>query len=125
MTFILDAGALVAVDRGDRVVSPLLRREILRGQPPATSSAVVAQAWRGGTRQARLARLLGAVRIDALTPEVGRDLGVLLGRSGTADVVDAHVAWLAADGDVVFTSDPHDLERLLAARHVAAAVRRV
>lgn len=125
MTFVLAAGALVATDRGAASIGSLLRRISVRDLGLVTSSAVVAQVWRGGPRQARLATVLRGVRIEPLTAEVGRGLGVLLGRSGTSDVVDAHVAWLARPGDVVLTSDPDDLTRLLEARGIGAAVRRV
>ncbi len=46
----------------------------------------------------------------------GRRVGELLARSGTADVVDAHRAWLVGAGDTVLTSDGPDIRRLLAAR---------
>ena len=58
---VLDAGAFVAVERGDREVVALVKRERLAGRPPVTSGGVVAQVWRGGRgRQAELARLLAA-----------------------------------------------------------------
>ncbi len=125
MTLVLDAGALIADERGTRGIATLVRRERVLGRPAVTSAAVVAQVWRGGSRQAELTRLLIGAFVHPLTAEVGPELGVLLGRSGTSDVVDAHVAWLARPGDVVLTSDPDNLNRLLDARGVGVAVRRV
>lgn len=125
MTVVLDAGALLAVERRDRRVLGLLRAAEENGEPLTTSAAVIAQVWRGGPRQAPVARALVSVRAQALTPDIGRQLGVLLGRSGTSDVVDAHVVWLAEDHDVLLTSDPNDLTRLLDARGVVAEIRTV
>ena len=80
---------------------------------------VVAQVWRGGTgRQASLARLLAGVEVVPIDGILGRRAGVLLGRGGATDVVDACVVLLAADGDDVITSDPDDLRSLAVAAGV-------
>lgn len=122
---VLDAGALVAVDRADREVAAMLRVAWERGVPVRTSSAVVAQVWRDGARQALLSRVLTGVRCDTLDAVAARDVGRLLGLSRTADVVDAHVAGITPSGAVVLTSDPRDIEHLLEVRGVAARVVRV
>lgn len=116
MTLVLDAGALVAVERGDRDVMALLKRELLVGRSPVTHGGVVGQVWRGGSgRQAPLARFLPGVEVVPLDDALGRRAGMLLGRAKRADVVDAAVVLLAADGDVVLTSDAADLRPLAAA----------
>jgi hypothetical protein len=47
---------------------------------------------------------------------MARKVGELCGKTRTADLCDAHVALVAAThGDVLYTSDTHDLRRLLAA----------
>jgi hypothetical protein len=109
---ILDAGAFLAVERGERALLALLKREQLAGRPPVTSGGVVAQIWRGGSRQALVARLLAATEIVPIDNRLGRRAGVLLGRSGMTDAVDASVICLAADGDDILTSDPGDLRAL-------------
>lgn len=81
-----------------------------------TSAAVVAQVWRGGSRQANLARSLQGVHIAPLDAMIGRRVGELLARSGTSDVVDAHLALLVNAGDTVLTSDEPDIKQLLTAR---------
>ena len=59
MSLVLDAGALIAVERGDREVLALLKRERQQGRAPLTHGGVLGQVWRGGQgRQAQLARLL-------------------------------------------------------------------
>lgn len=122
---VLDAGAFIGIDRGDRAVAALLRVIWEEGLPVLSSAAVVAQVWRGGSAQARLARVLAGVDVRALNPEDAKRTGILLARSKTADVVDGHVALLVGGGDRVLTSDPKDIETLLAAREVSATVIRV
>lgn len=115
----LDAGALVAVERGDREVAALLKRELLAGRAPLTHGGVVAQVWRGGSgRQAQLARLLPGVEVVPLDDVLGRRAGVLLGRARGTDAIDAAVVAIAADGDIVLTSDPDDLHSLAEAAAV-------
>jgi hypothetical protein len=110
---VLDAGAFVAVERGDRDVVALVKRERLAGRPPVTSGGVVAQVWRGGHgRQATVARLLAGVDVAPIDEHLGRRAGVLLGRSGQSDAIDASIVCLADDGDDILTSDPGDLRAL-------------
>ena len=63
-------------------------------------------------------------RLIAVTRASARSLRVP-GAGATLDVVDAHVARLASNGDHVLTSDPGDIARLLAVRKVKAVVTRV
>ncbi len=121
MTMVLDAGALLAVERGDRELMALIKRERQEERAPLTHGGVVAQVWRGGHgRQVNLARLLAGVEVSAIDDRLGRRTGVLLGSAGSADVIDAAVVLLAHDGDEIFTSDVEDLRDLAqaAGRHV-------
>jgi len=111
---VLDAGALIGIDRG----SVTVRGYVLladRGKVRlVTSSAVIAQVWRGGNRQARLARFLGSDLVDeeGLDPDAGRRIGILAATVGTTDVVDGHVALMALERDaLVLTSDAGDIAR--------------
>ena len=106
---ILDAAALVALDRNDRAMWARLKDCQLTGHTPLTHAGVVGQAWRGGPRQARLAKALAGVDTKALDYELGRAAGALLGRTGLADVVDAALVLLAEDGDTIVTEDIDDL----------------
>jgi hypothetical protein len=116
MSLVLDAGALMAVERRDRAVMALLKLELLAGRPPLTHGGIVGQVWRGRSgRQANLARFLPALDTVALDEVLGRRAGTLLGRARTTDVVDAALVLLAGDGDTVLTSDPTDLAMLAAA----------
>jgi len=121
---LLDAGALVAIDERDRKVGAMLRVAQEQGLVVRTSAGVVAQVWRDGAKQANLARVLAGVGIRALDADDGRRTGELQGRARTSDVIDAHLAWMADSDDVILSSDPKDMSRLLAARRVDATVRR-
>jgi hypothetical protein len=116
---VLDAGAFLAVERGDRDVVALVKRERLAGRTPVTSGGVVAQVWRGGRgRQAQVARLLAGTDVAAVDDRLGRRAGMLLARSGHSDPIDATVVCLAADGDDILTSDPDDLRALAGAAEI-------
>ncbi|MCY4639455.1 MAG: twitching motility protein PilT [Chloroflexi bacterium] len=110
---VLDAGAFVAVDRGERAMIARLRAAERHGIGLRTSAIVVAQVWLDPAgRQALLARLLGAVDVRPVDDRLARDAGVLLGRAGTADPIDATAVLVAEAGDRILTSDPGDLRRL-------------
>lgn len=120
---ILDAGALLAVDRGDRAMIARLQVAQTAGLELRSNAVVLAQVWRDRRgRQVSLARLLRAVDVRAVSPGDGRDAGALLGDSGTADAIDATVVLLAAAGDRILTSDPGDLSRLAEAAGTRAAI---
>ena len=118
----LDTGALIAFERGDRQVAALIEATRLRRDRVATSSGCVAQAWRDGARQVLLARLLPGLTEYPLHPGDSRTVGELLAASRTADVVDAHLALLAHDRDSVVTGDPDDLRSLLGATGSTARI---
>jgi hypothetical protein len=125
MGLVLDTGALLAFERGDRAIAALLEAARRRGEAPRTSSGCVAQAWRGGgPRQALLARVLRGVQERALEPRVSRSIGEILGRTAIDDVVDGHVALLARAGDLVLSSDPDHVRKLLRAAGTRAEVLR-
>ena len=113
VTLVLDAGAFVAVERGERDLAALIKREHLAGRAPLTHGGVVAQVWRGGGgRQVMIARLLPGVDVRALDDALGRRAGALLARAGGSDAIDAAVVCLAVDGDEILTSDAADLTAL-------------
>jgi hypothetical protein len=111
---ILDAGALIAIERGDRALVALLSRELTARRRPRTHGGIVGQVWRGGAKQARLAALLNGVEVAPLDAALGRRAGTLLARTRRSDVVDAALVLLARDGDWIVTSDPGDLLPLAA-----------
>jgi predicted nucleic acid-binding protein len=109
----LDTGALIAFERGDAAVLSRLRALWRSGREPTISVASVAEAWRDGSRQVRLRRLLEASAVEPVNEELARRAGELLARTRTANALDAIVAVSAASrGDLALTSDPADLQRL-------------
>ncbi len=123
MKAVLDAGALVAVDRRDRMIGAQLRVLQHQGTPIRVSSAVVGQVWRDGRKQANLARVLTGVGIEALGKDDGRRIGEQLALAASTDVDDAHVALMAANTDLILTGDPSDIRQRLQARGVSAGVQ--
>lgn len=122
---VLDAGALIAIDRDDRRVAGLIELGRRAGAALVTAAPIVAQAWRNGGRQARLARLLPMIDIRPTGVREARAAGELLAASGTADVLDALVALVALPGDQLLTGDPADLQALLTHRPIPLTVVRV
>lgn len=111
----LDAGALIALDRGDRRVVALVARAAERQARLTVPAGALAQAIRQPERQVRLARMIRQPTTDvvALDRVDATHVGRLLAASGTADVIDAHVVLTARRaGQVIVTSDPDDLRRL-------------
>ena len=120
---VLDAGALLAVDRNDRAMIARLEAARRGGLELRSNAMVVARVWRDRRgRQASLARLLRAVDVRPVSPDDGRAAGELLADAGTADPIDAAVVLLAGPGDRILTSDPADLIRLAEAARNGAAI---
>ncbi|WP_116243989.1 PIN domain-containing protein [Nocardiopsis sp. FIRDI 009] len=112
---VLDAGFLIALERRDPRAYQVQELLYEARAVAHVSVGVLAQVWRGDPRQQVIARLLEfkGVLAHPLDPGSARRIGVLLARSGTSDVVDGHVALLAAELNArVFTSDPDDIGKL-------------
>lgn len=121
MKLVLDAGALIALERGDRAMWRRIKGLQMRGEVPVTHGGVVGQVWRGGgPRQSLLALAVKGTDVRPLDDEAGRAAGNLLKSARRDDVIDAALVLLADDDDQIVTSDVRDLEHL-----AAAAGRRV
>ena len=111
----LDAGALIALDRGDGRMIALLRQALSEGRAFHVPAGVIGQTWRDGRRQTTLARFLRAseVAVVPLDERLSRAAGELCGATGTSDVIDASVVLVArTHHDIIVTSDHADLRRL-------------
>lgn len=116
MTLVLDAAALVALDRDDRPMWTRLKAAHRDGELPVTHAGILGQVWRGGPRQAGLSQALAGIDIRPLDVRLGRAAGRLLGATGLSDVVDAALVAMTNDGDDIVTSDHGDITILAASR---------
>jgi predicted nucleic acid-binding protein len=112
--YVYDAGALIALDRGQRAawVRHLVAMDDARRV--LVPSVVIGQVWRGGRRQHDLGRVLRSCEILPVDDTLARAAGELCGRANTSDVVDALVLATAqlVGPAVIWTSDPGDLDHL-------------
>jgi hypothetical protein len=77
---------------------------------PTVPAPVVAQSWRGGSRQALLARLLAGCDVEALDDGQARFVGSLAALAASTDIVDVCVVEGALRRrDLVVSSDEDDL----------------
>ena len=116
-----DSGALIAAERGERLMWARHRALLLRRVVPTVPAPVLAQCWRGAPRQAQLARLLTGCYVEALDDAGARATGTLAARARTTDIVDAGVvAGALRRGDLIISSDESDLAAIAAAvsRHI-------
>ncbi len=110
-----DAGGLIAIERSNRQVLSLIQTALEEGGRFVVPATALAQVIRNPAKQVRLWRLLQHDRTDVipLDGSHARAVGLLLARTGTADIADAHVVVCAQiTGLAVVTSDPSDLKRL-------------
>ena len=92
----------------------MLDEGIEEGEEIVIPTSALAQAWRGGPRSARLARLMSGSTSDALDETRAREVGERLGRRGKVDIADAHAVCCALERDAeLVTLDPDDMEALV------------
>jgi predicted nucleic acid-binding protein len=114
-----DTGALVALERQQLRMRQILELALAKDQKISVPADVVGEWWRGRTEVRE--RILECVDVEPLTPGLARIAGEALAAVPGATLVDAIVVASAASrGDVVYTSDIEDLERL---RRVFPSVR--
>ena len=114
-----DTGALIALERRRQRAWHVYREAMKSHVRITVPSAVVAEWWRGRTDARE--HVMSGLRVEWLSDGLARTVGEALARIGDAGVVDAIVmASAASRGDVVYTADFDDLDRL---RAVFPAVR--
>jgi hypothetical protein len=112
---VLDAGALIAIEKGDRKVLALCKIAADADSSVVVPAGVVGQVWRDGARQAPIARIVGAsgTVIEPLDLDVAKLAGSFCGRAATSDVIDATVVIAARQYQAkIISSDESDLKRL-------------
>jgi predicted nucleic acid-binding protein len=110
----LDAGALIAYERGDARIREILTVAFARGLVPTVPAVVLAEVWRGDAKDARVARLLKACSVEPLDEPRARAAGKLRRETAGATAIDACVAaGVHRRNDTIATSDPEDMRHLL------------
>jgi predicted nucleic acid-binding protein len=108
-----DTGALLAAERNDRRMWALHAGLLAEEVVPVVPAPALAEAWRGGARQAGLSRLLLMCDVEPMTEEQARRVGVLAGNARHDDVVDVTVVEGAIRrADAVVTSDEDHIRRI-------------
>jgi predicted nucleic acid-binding protein len=108
-----DTGALIALERRGQRARHVLERATEQKVRITVPAAVITEWWRG--RSDIRERILAAVRIEALSDGLAKVAGIALAAVRNATAIDAIVMASAAQrGDVVYTADVADLEKLAA-----------
>jgi predicted nucleic acid-binding protein len=110
-----DTGALIGLERKRHGIRKVFATAVKHGVPIFVPTAVIVEWWRRGLREKERSTLLRAVQIEPLGPHLAKLAGSAVGLVPGATPVDAIVMASAAQrDDVVYTSDPDDLEALRA-----------
>lgn len=110
----LDAGALIAYERGEERIRQILAVAYARGFVPTIPAIALAEVWRGDGKDARVARLLKASSIEIVDERLARAAGGLRRTIQGAGAIDACIAvGVRRRGDAIATSDPNDMRSLL------------
>lgn len=121
-----DTGALVAGQRDDRRMWALHAGFLAEEVVPVVPVPVLAEAWRGGARQASLSRLLAMCDTEPMSEEQARHVGVLAGKAAHDDIVDVTVVEGAIRRrDAVVTADEEHLRRAADAASVQLRIERI
>jgi predicted nucleic acid-binding protein len=110
----LDAGALIAYERGDQRIREILTVGYARGLVPTVPAIALAEVWRGDAKDARVARLLKACSVEMVDEGLARMVGSMRRVIPGAHTIDACIAaGVRRRGDAIATSDPSDMRALL------------
>jgi predicted nucleic acid-binding protein len=119
-----DTGALIAIERRDRVMLAFMMAALAAGTRITVPAPVVGEWWRG--QHGPAARILDAVYVEPLNTTLAKLAGETLARVKGATLVDAIVVASAARrGDLILTGDIDDLGRIRDAAFPAVRIRQV
>ena len=106
-----DTGALIALERRRQRMKEIVERALEKDQPLTVPADVVGEWWRG--RADPRVAILESVDVEPLTEALAKLAGEALAAVKGATLVDAIVmASAASRGDIVYSTDVEDLERL-------------
>ena len=114
-TVVYDAAVLVAADRNERRAWAEHKARLELGVIPSVPTPVLAQVSRS-PQQTQLRRFLSGCAVVPLGESEAHEAGRLLGKTKTADVVDAVLVTIALRQQAtILTGDPDDIKRLVRA----------
>jgi len=106
-----DTVALIAAERNDRRMWALHAGLLTEEVVPVVLAPVLAEAWRGGPRQASLARLLAMCDVEAMSVQQAQDVGALAAKAEQDDIVEVTVVeGVARRGDAEVTANRSHIE---------------
>lgn len=121
-----DTGALVAGERNDRRMWALHAGFLAEDVVPTVPAPVLAEAWRGGARQASMSRLLAMCDVEPMSEDQARAVGVLAGEAKHDDIVDvAVVEGAIRRRDAVVTSNDSHIRQIAEAAGTRLRIERV
>lgn len=87
---------LIAFERRDEKADRFVAGAVAGNHDLHVSTATVAEVWRGGTRSARIARLLAFCVLEPVDEALAKRAGVLLSCAGSSNTIDGIVVATAA-----------------------------
>jgi hypothetical protein len=106
-----DAGALIALERRHLRISKIYTTAVADGLSVTVPAVVISEWWRGRSDAREV--ILRGVRVELVDAALAKLAGEALAAVRGATTIDALVmASAARRGDVVYTSDVGDLQRL-------------
>ena len=118
-----DTGALVAAYRNDRHMWALHAGFLAEEVSPTVPAPVLAEAWRGGSRQANLARFLALCSLEPLSERHAKAVGVLAGKADHDHIVDVTVVEGAIRrDDAIVTSNRTHIRKITDAVRAKIAI---
>lgn len=125
MGITFDTGALIGLERSRHHMRKVYDVAVTHDVLITVPSVVVAEWWRAGQKEKERAKILRSVAVEPVSDYVARLAGVALTLLPSAQTIDAIVMASACQrpNELVYTSDPSDLEALRAGFAKFASVR--
>jgi len=125
MGLTFDTGALIGLERARQQMRQVYATAIAKDVRMTVPAVVVAEWWRLGRKEKERAQILRSVIVAPTSEHVASLAGVALTLLPNAQTIDALVMACAAQrpNEIIYTSDPDDLEALRAAVPQFAAIR--
>ena len=125
MALTFDTGALIGLVRSRHHMRKVYHTALVHDIVMTVPAVVVAEWWRSGVKEKERAKILRSLVVEPTNEYVARLAGAALTLLPKAQTIDALVLASASQrsGEVVYTSDPKDLEMLRASVPFFAALR--